>query len=340
MGKKIYIGGTGRSGTTLLYRILRNHNAIYAFNSEMRFIVDPRGLVSLYSALTNYYSIPQARNAVSDFEKLMLHDTVNRFTSPYAGFQFKKWFGSDYEFMIEKFIEDILVSEFKGTDITVDGGCFYNLSSPLWRVLSPASRIFSKFSFVKPKNFWPHAKIKTPQYFENPSELAFKMGSLVDNLFSSVANKNGFENWCEKTPMNMLHYDFLHEIHPDAYFINVHRDPRGIAQSMMTKSWADSDAKGVALTLKQVLKRYRYIKGVMLDQGASILELKLEDLAERPDFYISKVCHFIDEKEDFSQAHDIKKSRSDYWKDDIDEKVLKIFNSILSEEIEKLGYKV
>jgi hypothetical protein len=42
--RPIFIGGAGRSGTTLLYRLIGAHPDIYGFGFETRFLIDPDGL--------------------------------------------------------------------------------------------------------------------------------------------------------------------------------------------------------------------------------------------------------------------------------------------------------
>lgn len=67
----IFIGGTGRSGTTILAKILSQHNNVYKFPIELRYLTDPDGLLSLKTALTVNWSFYQADFAVERFFKLM-----------------------------------------------------------------------------------------------------------------------------------------------------------------------------------------------------------------------------------------------------------------------------
>ena len=43
----VFIGGTGRSGTTVLVRILERHPRIHALKWETQFMVAPTGLITL-----------------------------------------------------------------------------------------------------------------------------------------------------------------------------------------------------------------------------------------------------------------------------------------------------
>ena len=49
----IFIGGTGRSGTTILSKLLNQVDSVYTIPQEIRFITDPDGILSLKHALVS-----------------------------------------------------------------------------------------------------------------------------------------------------------------------------------------------------------------------------------------------------------------------------------------------
>jgi hypothetical protein len=51
----VFVGGTGRSGTTVMARLLGAHPALHNIHVEVRFINDPGGLCDLAAARTTYY---------------------------------------------------------------------------------------------------------------------------------------------------------------------------------------------------------------------------------------------------------------------------------------------
>jgi len=93
----IFIGGTGRSGTGILHKALGCHEAIFALTpGEMRFLIDPDGLIDLIDALTVRYSPVQAREALFRFERLMnVYLTVPQ-KAPYKGYDITPCLGGRY----------------------------------------------------------------------------------------------------------------------------------------------------------------------------------------------------------------------------------------------------
>ena len=68
----IFIGGTGRSGTSHLSKILGEHPSIWSLKQECRFIIDPEGVVQGYEVLTP----PVGRNINETFRQLQAFQLV------------------------------------------------------------------------------------------------------------------------------------------------------------------------------------------------------------------------------------------------------------------------
>jgi hypothetical protein len=52
----LFVGGTGKCGTSQLTRVLGEHPQVYALEWESRFLVDPGGFEDLARALTVAYT--------------------------------------------------------------------------------------------------------------------------------------------------------------------------------------------------------------------------------------------------------------------------------------------
>jgi len=71
ISSRIFIAGTGRSGTTILHRILSRHPSIYSVPRESKFIVEGDGLQRLVASLWKDYSVTQSGLDLERFEHLM-----------------------------------------------------------------------------------------------------------------------------------------------------------------------------------------------------------------------------------------------------------------------------
>ena len=63
----VFIGGTGRTGTTILRQVLGTHHQIVAVATELRIIADPDGLLDLFLSLTERWSPYTADAAIHRF---------------------------------------------------------------------------------------------------------------------------------------------------------------------------------------------------------------------------------------------------------------------------------
>jgi omega-hydroxy-beta-dihydromenaquinone-9 sulfotransferase len=339
VSKKIFIGGTGRSGTSILYRLLSTHKDIYAFSPEMRFIIDYNGLINLVDALSSNYSPVQAREALYEFEVMMSHHFTHKYSSPYIGFAFDEFFSGIYRNRLHEFLDDLTESSFIGRDYTVKGGWFdHHFSFPI-RVVEKAYKILSGNHGI-PTPFWPKRKLRNVRYYPDREVLCRKAEHFVDDLFSHAANRNQKIHWCEKTPSNLLHLDFLYEVFPDSYFIHIKRDPRGVVQSMANQYWAPNGIEDVCHALKPLYQRWAFLKKKHDFSRFNYLEIKLEDMSADNSRLVEAVTSFLDVEDAFADPPILKESKVNYWKNSMTQEDISRINSILSEEIQEMGYEL
>lgn len=114
--KKIFIGGTGRSGTTILSRWLGSHARLVRIPVESRFIVDSGGLIDHDESLTTSYSHDRARVASRRFFRMMEQDMSCRSSAPYIGFDFDRLLPISYRLALSNLREAIIVGTYLGSD--------------------------------------------------------------------------------------------------------------------------------------------------------------------------------------------------------------------------------
>ncbi len=82
--KRIFVGGIGRSGTTIALNALHRHPDVYAVPLETKFLVEEDGFADLIHALTDGFSIAGASAAVDRFDTLMRRKVTGKDPSKFT----------------------------------------------------------------------------------------------------------------------------------------------------------------------------------------------------------------------------------------------------------------
>ena len=208
----------------------------------MRFIIDHNGLINLADALTNRYSVCQAREAIFRFEKLMRVHLSTPYRAPYVGVDFPACFGEEfYCKRLDQFIADLVDNSYMGMDYPVEESSLFSSLYPWLRrgkwyidkFRRVGQKIVNQTAKAPNRPLWPEREMKIIKFFADKKELLTLIAAFVDSLFIHAAHQHGKSGWCEKTPHNLLHIDFLWELFPQSYFLHIKRDPRGIVQSLV-----------------------------------------------------------------------------------------------------------
>jgi hypothetical protein len=81
--KRIFIGGLGRSGTTILLHAMYCHGDIYAVPIETKFLVEEDGFDDLIAALTTRFTPTGAATALARFRHLMYRQVTGLVSSKF-----------------------------------------------------------------------------------------------------------------------------------------------------------------------------------------------------------------------------------------------------------------
>ena len=258
---RIFIAGTGRSGTSRLNSLLGEHPEIFALPTEFHLITDCDGLRDLVDALTVRHTYSHADKAVRRFDELARQELAGRRDTPLRNLRLDERFGAKRYFTaLNEFVTALTGFSFHAT---VRPAPLCNPTHELW----PSEQATVRQFFGK--------------YFENRLELVGLAARFVDRLYGAAALEQGKTRWCEKTPMNLLTMDFLWEFFPDAVVVHIKRDPRGVFASLLDQPWAPSDPEHVLMLLEAIYARWAQFRNESDLSGRRYLEVKLEDLADR-----------------------------------------------------------
>ncbi|WP_157722439.1 sulfotransferase family protein [Thermococcus gorgonarius] len=340
MVEQIFIGGTGRSGTTILGRILSYHKDIFVFPFETRFIVDPDGLITLALSLSEYWDQYKSDLAIKRFRQLMsklypssvnyklrlglylilpkLHISPPEYTYAMA----RQWRGeeffsyarapfspfisrTEYFRRLDEFINTLIVREFEG----------FWLGTPSFRF---RPRIYVTKRFKRDEIF----RISR---------------NYVNSLFQPILRKYNKKIWADHTPTNILHASLLCEMFPDCKIIHIHRDLRDVVASYLTKHWGGNTVEDATHTIKFILEKWEEEKQ-KLDTD-KYLEISLEELVQNKEKTLSKLSEFLNIEFDENMLKvDLSRSNLGRWKRDLTDEEAKFVERTLNEFMELYGY--
>ncbi|HSM54652.1 MAG TPA: sulfotransferase [Candidatus Sulfomarinibacteraceae bacterium] len=344
MHPRIFIGGTGRSGTSIVYKALGCHEKIHSFPREMRFLVDPDGLVTLVDSLSTRYSPIIAREALFRFERLMRIYLTDPRHTPYRGFDLPAWLGHDnYWQRLDDFCESVAEVEYRGVAWQVERNGDGRLVEWARTLQGMRRRLQGRPSpsATSAGEQLDRERLKSARYFRGRAPLVQATARFVDDLFFHAAQLHGKETWCEKTPQNIFHLKFLTELFPDSAIIHIKRDPRAVVHSMTKQSWnrSPNDVHDVCLMLRNLYRRWLDLRDELDTEQTPYFELKIEEIAAAPEEQLGQLVSAIGIEGAFHDLPAITLERVNYWRDTMPQEAQNVANELLGPYIEAMGYE-
>lgn len=271
----IFIGGTGRSGTTILKRILASHRKVVSIPVELRIIVDPNGVLDLKSALTERWSPYKADHAIQRFHRLMLAcDSTNLFKR--AEVKFLGALG-----IAPRQYGVIGLGQYFGTR-------FYR--TQLNFLMQKLAYHITRGSWDGTSSYQFPARIYEADYHQQ-DELNKLLANFIDVLYRQRAQSDSQTHWVDDTPYNLLHVDELMTMFPEMKFIHIYRDPRDVLLSHSKFRWGGDDLVCIARRLSNIMGRWFKIRDWL--PNSAYLEVSLEALAATPAIQMNAISDFI-----------------------------------------------
>lgn len=311
--KPIFIGGTGRSGTTILKQVLLHHpNIVGMADAELRVLTDPGGGLDLILALSRDWTPYKADYAIQTFQRLMSHAgaraslperlltnllmRVGASPRRYIGLNLADRFGRAYfSQRLARLIDDLT----------------YHISPGRW-VGSPSYRLRSRIYEVDPLPF---------------STAAARVGAFFHDLYTHLARRQGKDatHWLDDTPYNLLRADLLMDTFLEMKFIHIYRDPRDVLASYIRQDWGGDDVVATARRLANTLATWERIRTKL--PASAYLEVAFEDLARSPGEQLARMIAFLDLpdyhfREDELSLIDPDRAHIGRWKEEIPPEVM------------------
>ena len=236
----VFVGGTGRSGTTVIGDLLGNHSKIRTSTPiEIKFLTNRSGLVDVVFGYNQEIEKKSGKVSILNFRtyrkrKRKEKERFSKILVEFNKFIWEKWWDIDAPPPHGRG----LVSGISKSDLQ-------ELLARLEREL-------------KVNRKWAARRF---------------MGSFISKQFDA-----GDEiYWVETTPMNIPEANKLQELFPNALFINMVRDPRDVIASLLTKKWGPTTPlEGLDWIEKRLLAGHEALSVV---NPAKKITIALEDLA-------------------------------------------------------------
>lgn len=282
----VFVGGTGRSGTTVVGDLLGNHSKIRTSTPiEIKFLTNKSGLVDVVFGYSSEIEKSAGKVSIFNFRtyRKRKRKEKERFANILAEFN---------KFIWEKWWDiDAPPPHGRGLISGIAKADLENLLKTLERDLK-INRKWAARRFM--------AAFITRQF------------DAGDEIY-----------WVETTPMNIPEAHKLQELFPNALFINMVRDPRDVIASLLTKKWGPTTAlEGLDWIEKRLVAGHEALTAIKPEQKITVA---LEDLAinSREATY-KKILDFLKISDEramqnfFTQSMTPDAATSGRWKGEID----------------------
>jgi len=251
----VFIGGTGRSGTTVLGDLLNEHSLVRTSNpTEIKFLANRGGFLDVIFGSMN--SQIENRQKISIFHyrtyRERAHKELLQRSERFDEFVNKIW---------EKW----------------------------WEIDAPAPHGPGLHAGIDKKDLQKLLDNYSKNIKRNPIQQARKF---MESFISLQKDHKGENYWVETTPMNISYSHRLIKLFPKAKFIVIRRDPRDVIASLLTKDWGpNTPLEGIEWIEARLRSDNDALRAVEPNQ---VLVVHLEDLVTNsPEETYSKVLDFL-----------------------------------------------
>ena len=186
-------------------------------------------------------------------------------------------------------------------------------------------------------------------------------GDFLRLVMDDIARKQHVDRWVDSTPTNAPHMLRIRRDFPEAQFIHIIRDGRDVALSLDMRGWSRPLPWHRKKRLLAAGLYWEWIVRMGRNYGARIgphyLEVRYEDLVERPRETLARIGKFIEHDLDYEQIQrdgvgSVKKPLTSFqddlsrgifspigrWKDKFPPDQLQRFENLVGSYLEELGY--
>jgi hypothetical protein len=290
LDRPVFIGGTGRSGTSIMAKLLHSHPEFCLPGHENKLIVERAGLKDLVQQLGGRYDLVRNHTAIHEFVNRALR--VRRFG--FRDVELNVRVGQLGALQNLTFPEAFEIVQRENPQVRGSihaVGQYFGLAHYDACCTDFVNRLTAHRA---PEGIVNAEGLLKPFFVARTFTRAGMLDEcrrFLDHLYAGPLKGSDASRWVDDTPLNFLHFDFLHELYPRMKFIHMIRDPRDVVSSLTKQVWFPSDGALALSICAAMLRTYRELKPTV--PADSLLEVRLEDLVNHRDETLERVAAFL-----------------------------------------------
>lgn len=319
----ILVGGTGRSGTTVLTRILAQH-ADAVVSPPWRFMIDPDGVLEFLRAArvmwTPYSADVRLKRLIPLLRDVSHESVVNRWRKFFQLDQLQLKFGRS----LQPRYPHVNATHFCPRFDTLVASFLGELIAFVYEARWVGTRFWEKHEMLYA-----------------PPELQGRITDICARFYQGVIDETlmaqGAKHFVDRNTWNHIWFDELLALIPQARLLHIYRDPRDVVASYMRQQWMPTNAVQAATVYRDLMEYWWKIRASLPAQ--SYLELSLESLVADPEGILRKICRFLGIPwHDALLSVSLDKSNPGRWRQDIPSNQHAPVHEILRSVLDQLGY--
>jgi hypothetical protein len=330
------IGGSGRSGTTVLQQVFTTHPRVAGLSSEARFLTDPGGVVDFFNTMTAGWS-PYGFDAdVRRLETLLRTLGHDRKLARLIG----RWLGQ------RSVRQPGAPSHPAGLRRRLARSALARLRPPYWEVglsascpsyLALVDELMDRLIEFRFAGRWMGTPLRQKsQILYGPAEVGDALRMFSRRFVRCVCEGQGATHLVEDSPQNLLAFGGIWRLLPESRLLHVHRDPRDVVASYLRQRWSPSEPEKAARFYVGIMRRWDVVRAE-LPEG-TFKEIALETLVREPEPVLRQICEFWNLPWDEALLEfDLTHSNSGRWRTDIPRGAIRQVSAILGEYVERYG---
>ena len=315
------IGGTGRSGSTILRQMFARHPQVATLPTEARFLTDPDGVIDFGAAMHASWSPYLFDVKIKRLEGLLRavgsSPRIARIAGRRGGAEGRGGRAGGSQGRrgrlgrLREMVGDSALVRLRPRYWSVS---LQDVCPSYPSLVDELIERLVDFRFPGRWTGMPLGEASSIYFGEADVEDALR--EFCRAVIACIADEQDATHFVEDTPFNLLGFDRIHELLPESRLVHIHRDPRDVVASYLEKRWSPSDPRLAARYYATMMDRWHAIRPSLPED--SYIEIALDELVADPDATLRRICDFWNLEWHASLLEvDLSRSHTGRWKSDI-----------------------